>query len=86
MSAISIETVVNHLLEAPKIVRDLHPMHWTFLDAPADGTVLLAWQPLNYLGTSFASDGYVWADPEHAFTHEAKGYVSEANSWLLRTL
>ncbi|KKY27225.1 hypothetical protein UCRPC4_g01208 [Phaeomoniella chlamydospora] len=77
VSMLSIETVVNYLLEAPKIVRDVQPMHWTFLDAPADGTVLLIWQPLDYIGTNFATDGYVWADAEHAFNHDAKGYTLE---------
>ena len=50
-------------------------MNWMFLDAPADGTVMLLWQPLNQLGTRFASDGYVWADPEQAFSQEHRGYV-----------
>lgn len=69
------ETVVEYLLSAPKIVREGQPMHWTFLDGPQDGTVMLTWQPLNHLGTNFASDGYVWADAEQAFTFEARGYV-----------
>lgn len=54
------DTVVEYLLSAPKIVREAQPMQW---------------QPLNHLGTNFASDGYVWADVEQAFTFEARGYV-----------
>ncbi|OJJ60022.1 hypothetical protein ASPSYDRAFT_918419 [Aspergillus sydowii CBS 593.65] len=77
------ETVVEYLLSAPKIVREAQPMHWTFLDGPQDGTVMLTWQPLNHLGTNFASDGYVWADAEQAFTFEARGYVVEM--WLHRS-
>ncbi|KAL4820433.1 hypothetical protein BDW67DRAFT_152401 [Aspergillus spinulosporus] len=77
------DTVVDYLLSAPKIVREAHPMHWTFLDGPQDGTVMLTWQPLNHLGTNFASDGYVWADVEQAFTFEARGYVVEM--WLHRS-
>ena len=50
-------------------------MNWMFLDAPTDGTVMLVWQPLNKLGTRFASDGYIWADPEQAFSQEHRGYV-----------
>jgi len=69
------DTVVEYLLTAPKVVRELQPMHWTFLDGPQDGTVMLTWQPLNHLGTTFSSDGYVWADVEQAFTFEARGYV-----------
>ncbi|KAA8644400.1 hypothetical protein EYZ11_002776 [Aspergillus tanneri] len=77
------ETVVEYLLSAQKIVREAQPMHWTFLDGPQDGTVMLTWQPLNHLGTNFASDGYVWADVEQAFTFEARGYVLEM--WLHRS-
>lgn len=69
------DTVVEYLLSAPKVVRELQPMHWTFIDGPPDGTVMLTWQPLNHLGTNFASDGYVWADVEQSFTFEARGYV-----------
>ncbi|KAF9888033.1 hypothetical protein FE257_009297 [Aspergillus nanangensis] len=71
------ETVVEYLLSAPKIVREAQPMHWTFLDGPQDGTVMLTWQPLNHMGTNFASDGYVWADVEQAFTFESRGYAVE---------
>ncbi|EAW06543.1 uncharacterized protein ACLA_082340 [Aspergillus clavatus NRRL 1] len=77
------DTVVEYLLSAPKIVREAQPMHWTFLDGPQDGTVMLTWQPLNHLGTNFASDGYVWADVEQAFTFEARGYMVEM--WLHRS-
>ncbi|GKZ68701.1 hypothetical protein AnigIFM50267_003443 [Aspergillus niger] len=77
------DTVVEYLLSAPKIVREAQPMHWTFLDGPQDGSVMLTWQPLNQLGTNFASDGYVWADVEQAFTFEARGYLVEM--WLHRS-
>ncbi|KAJ9315113.1 hypothetical protein DTO271D3_4566 [Paecilomyces variotii] len=83
MSVLPTETAVDYLLSAPKIVRELQPMHWTFLDGPPDGTIMLTWQPLNHLGTNFASDGYVWADAEQAFTFEAKGYTVEM--WLHRS-
>lgn len=66
---------MNYLLEAPRITREAAGMSWTFLDAPQDGTVMLVWQPLAHMGTTAASDGYLWADPEQAFSSEAKGYV-----------
>lgn len=75
LTQVSLETVVEYLLQAPKITRELAAMNWMFLNAPADGSVMLVWQPLNQLGTQFASDGYVWADVEQAFSSEAKGYV-----------
>lgn len=74
-NSLTMETAVDYLLSAPGVVRELQPMHWMFLDGPPDGTVMLAWQPLHQLGTNFASDGYVWADAEQAFTTEARGYV-----------
>ncbi|KAL1966338.1 hypothetical protein VTN77DRAFT_4691 [Rasamsonia byssochlamydoides] len=83
MNALPTETVVDYLISAPKVVRELQPMHWTFLDGPPDGTTLLTWQPLNHLGTNFASDGYVWADAEQAFTFEARGYTVEM--WIQRS-
>jgi hypothetical protein len=69
------EVIVDYLLKAPSIARNV-PFTWTFLDGVPDGTLYLVWQPLNHLGTAAASDGYVWADPEGAFSLEMKGYVS----------
>lgn len=71
----SLESVVSYLSEAPKVVRDLQPVQWQFLDAPADGTLLLVWQPLEYMSTTFASDGYVYADAEQTFKSEVRGFV-----------
>ncbi|PCG99302.1 Protein of unknown function DUF1750 [Penicillium occitanis (nom. inval.)] len=83
MTALPTETVLDYLLAAPKVVREMYPMSWTFLDGPQDGTTLLAWQPLGHLGTTFASDGYVWADAEQAFTFETRGYTIEM--WVQRS-
>lgn len=71
----SLETIVGYLLEAPQIVRELQPMQWQFLEPPQDGTLMLTWQPLEYLNTNFASDGYIWADVEVSFKQEVRGYV-----------
>ena len=57
------------------IVKERAAMNWMFLDAPEDGTVMLVWQPLNQLGTQSATDGYIWADAEQAFSSEVRGYV-----------
>ena len=73
----SMDTIVGYLLEAPKIVRDLQPVQWQFIDAPADGSVLLVWQPLDYLGTTMASDGYVWGDAEQVAKSDQRGYSLE---------
>lgn len=51
-------------------------MVWMYIDAPQDGVMLLVWQPMSKLGIEFASDGYVWADAEQAFSSEARGHVS----------
>lgn len=61
---------------APKIVRDQSPFYWTYLDRPADGTILLLWQSPT-LGADFPSDGYIWAPAETAFQVDTVGgYVS----------
>ncbi|RMZ75088.1 hypothetical protein DV737_g5462, partial [Chaetothyriales sp. CBS 132003] len=73
----SLEVIVGYLLEAPKIVRDLQPMQWQLIDTPADGTLFLAWQPLEYIGTTMASDGYIWADAEQVAKSEVRGYTLE---------
>ncbi|QSS57620.1 SWI/SNF and RSC complex subunit Ssr4 [Histoplasma capsulatum var. duboisii H88] len=77
MNNLSHETAVEYLISAPKVVRELQTMHWMFLDGPPDGTVILVWQPLNHLGTNFASDGYVWADAEQIYSTEIRGYNLE---------
>ncbi|KLJ06182.1 hypothetical protein EMPG_10395 [Blastomyces silverae] len=77
MNNLSHETAVEYLISAPKVVRELQTVHWMFLDGPPDGTVMLVWQPLNHLGTTFASDGYVWADAEQLYSTEIRGYNLE---------
>jgi hypothetical protein len=72
---IPVEAVVEYLLQAPRIARDLAPVGWKFLDPPRDGTIMLVWQPPQ-LETHFASDGLIWADAEYAFDTNARGYVS----------
>ena len=76
MVNVNLDTIVDYLLQAPKIAKEVAPMSWMFLDAPRDGTLMLVWQALSQLHTRSASDGYVWADPEQAFSQEHKGYVS----------
>lgn len=62
-------------MAASAIVSDAKPMVWMFIDNPPDGVTMLLWQPLAKLGIEFASDGYVWADAEQAFSSQVKGYV-----------
>ena len=80
MPSPALETVVSYLLEAPKMMRDMHPVQWQFLDAPPDNTMFLTWQPSDHMGLNFASDGYVWGDPEQLFDSDVRGYVSEPNT------
>jgi hypothetical protein len=76
--------VLDMLLQAPKIVREIQPVSWTYLaQPPADGTVFLEWQSpqaqvqAQRAGrmSGFASDGYAWADPETQYQQEVKGFV-----------
>lgn len=78
---ISLNEVAKWLINAPQIARDKAPFCWQFLDKPADGTVLMTWQPLQRLGTNFATDGYVWAPPEQLYKHDmGNGLVRFDNS------
>ncbi|KAF5125769.1 SWI/SNF and RSC complexes subunit ssr4 [Metarhizium anisopliae] len=70
MPRIDMNEVAKWLMTAPQIARDRAPFFWTYLDKPADGTILLAWQPLQRLGTNFATDGFVWAPPEQVYKHD----------------
>jgi hypothetical protein len=69
------EEALNSLLQAPRIVNEMSPMAWTYFNqAPSDGQLFLAWQPPR-MQRSFATDGYIWADPEAQFHQDIKGYV-----------
>ncbi|KHN95305.1 uncharacterized protein MAM_06809 [Metarhizium album ARSEF 1941] len=70
MPRIDMNEVAKWLMTAPQIARDRAPFFWTYLDKPADGTILLTWQPLQRLGTNFATDGFVWAPPEQVYKHD----------------
>ncbi|KAH4254661.1 hypothetical protein HBI04_016890 [Parastagonospora nodorum] len=66
---------LEYLIKGPQIVRDTSPVAWTYFSAPPpDGTVLLAFQPPR-MGTQFASDGMVWADPESTYELNVRGYT-----------
>ncbi|KAG8532653.1 uncharacterized protein KY384_002530 [Bacidia gigantensis] len=68
--------MAKHLLEAPKIVLGVSTMTWmAFLEPPRDGTLMLVWQSPRV--NQFASDGYLWADDERAFSQPMKGYTME---------
>ncbi|KAL2358571.1 hypothetical protein BJ546DRAFT_946096 [Cryomyces antarcticus] len=77
LPSINLDQVVEYLLHAPKIVKELAPMSWQYMHAPQDGTVLLAWQASGAMEGRFASDGYVWADPEATFAQSIRGYTLE---------
>lgn len=62
--------VTNWLMQAPKIARDTAPFYWTYLDKPENGQIFLTWQPLQLMGTMFASDGFIWPPQEAYFTQE----------------
>lgn len=75
-ATLPLEKVVEYLVQAPQITREFAPMHWQFLDAPADGYSMIVWQPPQ-LGTHFATDGYVWGGMEQPFAQEVRGYMVE---------
>ncbi|KJZ72643.1 hypothetical protein HIM_08002 [Hirsutella minnesotensis 3608] len=70
MPRLDVNEVTKWLMSAPQVARDRAPFFWTYLDKPADGTILLTWQPLQRLGTNFATDGFVWAPPEQVYKQD----------------
>ncbi|KAG5928649.1 hypothetical protein E4U42_000255 [Claviceps africana] len=70
MPRLDINEVTKWLMTAPQVARDLAPFFWTYLDKPADGTIILTWQPLQRLATNFATDGFVWAPPEQVYKND----------------
>lgn len=77
----AINWVLGMLVQAPKIARDTAPFFWTILDAPRDGQIMLTWQPLQRLGTTFASDGYIWPGPDHFEARDLKNGLVSYHSW-----
>ncbi|KAI6780184.1 SWI/SNF and RSC complexes subunit-like protein [Emericellopsis cladophorae] len=67
---VNVNEVANWLMNAPSIARDKASFCWQFLERPADGTIIMTWQPLQRLNTAFASDGYIWAPPETLYKHD----------------
>ncbi|KKA27499.1 hypothetical protein TD95_001832 [Thielaviopsis punctulata] len=70
MPRIEINDVTKILLDAPRIAKTQSPFFWTYLDRPADGTMLLEWQPLARAGVQFATDGLFWAPPENYYKQD----------------
>ncbi|KAF2661673.1 DUF1750-domain-containing protein [Lophiostoma macrostomum CBS 122681] len=74
LAALQPAQALEYLIKGPTIVKDTAAVAWTyFASPPPDGTVLLTWQPPR-MGTHFASDGLVWADPEIAYDMNIRGY------------
>ncbi|KAF1983550.1 DUF1750-domain-containing protein [Aulographum hederae CBS 113979] len=73
------EKAVEYLLQATEIVNKVQPVSWNFLRAQHinDGTTFLTWQPERAMGPRFASDGFVWGDPETIYNFELHGYTIE---------
>ncbi|KAI1092732.1 DUF1750-domain-containing protein [Rostrohypoxylon terebratum] len=62
--------VTSWLMQAPKIARDTAPFFWTYLDRPENGNIFLTWQPSQQMGTTFASDGFIWPPQEQYMQQE----------------
>ncbi|KAK5658722.1 hypothetical protein OQA88_1531 [Cercophora sp. LCS_1] len=78
MPRLELNDVTQWLLSAPKIARDTAPFFWTYLDCPQDGSIFLTWQPTARRSVEFASDGYIWTQPETVFRNEmGNGLVLE---------
>ena len=72
-----VDKVIEFLLHAVRFTRSEKTVSWQFLNGPPDGTISVAWQPPS-MKTEFSSDGYVYADPERAFSQQVRGYVGNS--------
>jgi hypothetical protein len=77
LASLGVDQAYRYLLDAPSIVKQMAPMSWTYMTAPADGTMWLEWIPLEKNDQPFPSDGYAWIDPEQTYRHELNGYTVE---------
>lgn len=70
----NVNTILQHLVEAPRTVRDEASMTWkTLVEPQPDGKVMLVWQSRQK--TDFATDGYVWLDAERSQLHREGRHV-----------
>ena len=75
---VEIPEVTSWLMQAPQVARDKAPFYWTYLDRPDNGSIFMTWQPLQLMGTNFASDGYIWPPQEQHMRQEVgNGVVLE---------
>ncbi|KAF2402443.1 DUF1750-domain-containing protein [Trichodelitschia bisporula] len=78
IATLEMDKAWEFLLNAPRIVKEMAPMAWQYLQVPpTDGQVFLTWQPAGQRGNKLSSDGYVWADAESTFHYEKNGYTVE---------
>ncbi|KAK4997600.1 hypothetical protein LTR66_003013 [Elasticomyces elasticus] len=75
-------TTTEHIYEclnnAQRIVKQIAPMAWTYLQAPQDGTLQMEWlSPQMEAQGRWPTDGYIWADPESIYVQQVNGYQIE---------
>lgn len=74
MQQANLEVITDFLSKAPTVTKEVSPMFWTYLTAPPDGSIILVWQSPTR-PEMFGTDGYIWADSEHTFHAECRGFV-----------
>ncbi|KAF2724238.1 DUF1750-domain-containing protein [Polychaeton citri CBS 116435] len=77
IQSLPINQVFKYLIDAPTLVKQIAPMSWQYLTAPPEGTIWLEWIPQHKSNQQFASDGYVWADPETTYRENLGGFEIE---------
>ncbi|EME42719.1 hypothetical protein DOTSEDRAFT_54997 [Dothistroma septosporum NZE10] len=77
IASLNLEQAYRYLLDAPSIVKQIAPMSWNYVQPPQDGTMWLEWIPQHKNEQPYATDGYVWGDPEQTFRQSVGGYTIE---------
>ncbi|KAF2455434.1 hypothetical protein BDY21DRAFT_307638 [Lineolata rhizophorae] len=70
---------IEYLVNAPRLIRDRVSVSWSYQTTPPDGSLFLEWFPTGNprRGDKFASDGYIWVDPEQKYAQNIGGYDVE---------
>ena len=74
LRGLTVNKVIEYLLHSAQWAKSEKTVSWTMFDGPPAGSLFITWQPSSF-GKRFASDGYIYADPEQGLTSQVRGYV-----------
>jgi hypothetical protein len=82
---LTLDMVIQHLRQAPHIVKEARPVSWKLIAPPNPGDMYVEWLP-PHRDNRFPSDGYVWVDPERYMERDLQDHVTMASDKPLKPL